>query len=337
MYKKVKRRCEPYSADKYRPSLAKRVKDIFLSNKNYYHKIDYAQKKEYFFRKSQRKKISTKKKLEMLALSLFLVSFFGVVAWHPFFSIKQVDVSGLNRIDREEFTNAVFNILNCKKIFVFSGQSYIFVDVDEVRDVLFEKYSLNSISIKKVFPGTIEINLEEKISTVIYDDGQTYSFVDLAGNFVETIANVSEDEWYKENSAPIATSTEEMPAVEADKVHKPNSKRLFDETGNYPLVYDLREGKPAEGAILKPEHVKSLIEWYNIFNNELKESVSYFTLINSIGDAEIWTYDSWHANVRLGERFESQSKELKYILGEEIDGQYFDYIELRYPDRAYWR
>ncbi len=330
MYKKVKRGNNPYTV-KRRDSFKKKVKEIFWSNKNSYYKMDYAQKREYLSPRNKKKKVSTKKKIEIVLLAIFVVLFFGLVAFHPFFSIKEVKVSGLNRISEQEFKDDVFNILSCKKLFVFSCQSYIFVDVAELNDVLFGKYSLNSIYVKKIFPDTLEINLEEKISTVIYDNSKTYSFVDLAGQYVETIANVGSDEWFVYENAPSSTE-----AVQ-DKYHEPNSKRIYSEVGDYPLIYDSREERPEGDVLLKPEYVAGIIDWYNFFNKELGKSIDYFTLLNSIGDASIKTDEGWEAIIRLGERFGPQSDQLKYILEKEINGQLFNYIELRYPDRAYWK
>lgn len=334
MYKKVKRgNSRPLGLSREN-SFRRKVKDIFFSNKNTYHKIDYAQKREYLSPRTRQRKLSGKKKIEILLLSIFVISFFSFVAFHPFFSITKVNVSGLNRINKAEFTQSVFNVMSCKKVFVFSCKSYIFVDVDEVYEVIFDKYSLDSLSIKKIFPNTIEVDLEEKISTIIYDDGKTYSFVDLNGQYVETIENVLDDEWYTDET--ISTSTTNF-KIGDNRFHKPNSKRIYNDIGNYPLVFDDREEKSNTDIIIKPEYVGGLIDWYNYFNKSLAESINYFTLLNSVGDVSIKTYSGWEVIVRLGERFGSQSDQLKYLLEKEINGKYFNYIELRYPDRAYWK
>lgn len=331
MYSKTKRRSNSYR-NIGNISIRKRIKNFFISESSSYHKIDYAKKTEYKLPIQRKSRLSRKKKLEIVLLSCFVISLFFIVAFHPFFTIKQINTEGLNRINENEFNEDIIDILNCKKLFIFSCNAYIFTDVNELRDVLFDKYSLNSLIIEKEFPNIINIDLEEKISTIIYDDGVKYSFVDLSGNLVESIANVSSDEWFDESG----TSTSTL-AIGQNLIHKPNTKRLYDELGNYPLIYDKNIHSDENGQVLKEEFVASFIDWYNLFNKELNESINYIVLMNSVGDATIYNYSGWRVVVRLGERFGSQSDQLKYLLEKEIGDKYFSYIELRYPGRAYWQ
>ncbi|MDP2685477.1 MAG: hypothetical protein Q8P20_10705 [bacterium] len=331
MYIKVKREIGR-SVSRRNKSFKRKLKDALWSGKNSVRKIDYAQKREYLSPRLRNKRMPTKIKIEIFLLVIFTFTFFVTVAFHPFFLIKELKTSGLNRIDKTEFTESVFDILDCKKLYMFSCKEYIFTNVNEIRDVLFDKYSLNSISIKKIFPNLLEIDLEEKISTIIYDDSATYSFVDLSGQYVEVIANVSEDEWYAGDQ--VVSSTD---IIGVTRKHKPNAKRIYNEVGNYPLLYDSRDDKSESPVALKSEYINSIIDWYNYFNKNLFEEVNYIELLNTIGDASIYTYSGWHVIVRLGERFESQKEQLKYILDNEINNQPFTYIELRYPDRVYWQ
>lgn len=298
--------------------------DDFLPN----HKYDYAKKREYLTPRREPSGLSFRKKTQIILLLIFVAALFGFIVFHPFFSIKQFNISGLNRINRTQFESSVETIINCKKFWLFPCANYIFVDVNEIATILNEKYSLDSVLVKKEFPDSLTVTLEEKISTIIYDDTKNYRFVDLKGDFVETLYMISSDEWQEEIIDNVSTT-----------VHYPNNKRLINEFGDYPIIYDRQDYiLEVSGLSAQPIFVQNVIDWYNFLNKKLNLSFAYLEITSAVGDARIFTKKGWLIYIKLGERFGEQSDQLAYLLNNKISNDAnIEYIELRFPDRVYWK
>jgi hypothetical protein len=84
----------------------------------------------------------------------------------PFFSVEDIDVSGIVRLSDEEI-NAVVDIL---------GKSIIFVDPDQVQQQLETAFpELENISVKTEVPNKVLINLVERQPVLAWqENGQTY-------------------------------------------------------------------------------------------------------------------------------------------------------------------
>jgi len=305
-------------------------------------------KKDYSWKENERdnpyktkKTLSFRKKLEIVILAISLFGLAAILLYHPFFSIKNVEVSGLQRIDKDEFKDSVYGILEYRKFFIFPGKSYILADVDEIKNILKEKYPLQTIIVKKTFPQTIFIVLEEKLSTIIYDNGQKYGYLGLDGNIVEIVGNVMDDEWeqtFKITTTTLADGTIRSEEELIKKEHRPAIDRVMAEFGDYPIVYDTR-GKIIEAnqPALKSEIVLGAINWFNHLNKRTNIPFGYIVIENELGEGTIITREDWNLRVDLSGRFEEQIDELDILLNKKINRLGLNYIDLRYPGRIYWK
>ena len=282
-----------------------------------------------------------KKRIEVtiLVISLFLMICLGL--YSNFFKIKEVKLSGLQRIERSEITNAVFGIIDYNKLFIFPGKNYFLVNVEEIKDIMKQRFALESIIVKKTFPNTLEIILEEKISTVIYDNGKEYSYLDTDGKIVEIIRKVGDEEWNKK--IEIVTSTNELgEEITEEKVlaqtHHPNITAIIKEMGDYPIFYDTRDQKvEVNSKVISTDMVTGAIEWFNLINKNTDIPFGYIEINNGIGGAIIKIREGWELLIKLDNTVEAQFEELEYILKQKVNHQNLNYIDLRFPGKVYWQ
>lgn len=305
------------------------------------HKKDYSWHGNKTNPYKRKEPIPIKKKIELFILLSTSLVLLAVVIYLPFFHIQKIKVEGLQRINNLEFDEAVLGILDYKKLFIFPGQSYIFADVNEIKDILQEKFPINSIVVKKSFPQTLSIVLEEKISTIIYDNGEKYSYIGLDGNIVELIGNVDENEW--EETLEITTTTLADGSIRREekvieRVHKPNIDNIISQFGDYPILYDARSDKTEiNKKIIDPIIVDNVIRWFNFISKKTDIPFGYVLLINQVGDGVIRTREGWEIKIKLTEKFQEQIDELNLLLEEKVSRPNINYIDLRYPGRVYWQ
>ena len=285
--------------------------------------------------------IDWKKRIELIIFSLAILSLLLLALYHPFFHIEKVEVAGLQRISETEFKDSALGVTKYNRLLLFPGQSYFIVNLDEIRDILKDKYALESIIVRKQFPDTINITVEEKISTIIYDNGEKYSYIGTNGNVVEILRQVGEDEWQGE--IKITTSTNELGEVvekrqEVGRSHTPAIKNVIAEMGDYPIVYDTRHrSADVNTNVLFDNTVSGIISWFNIINKKTDIPFKYIEINNEIGDAVIKTYEGWEMRVNLHKDIDTQFEELQYLLKNKITRPNLNYIDLRYPGKVYWQ
>lgn len=289
----------------------------------------------------EKETIDWKKRIELVIFSLAILSLLLLALYHPFFHIEKVEVTGLQRISETELKDSTIGVTKYHRLLVFPGQSYFIVNLDEIRDILKDKYALESIIVKKQFPDTISIAVEEKISTIIYDNGNSYSYIGTDGNVVEILRQVGEDEWVGE--IKITTSTNELGEVveerqEIGRSHIPAIKNVIAEMGDYPIVYDTRHREANVNAnVLFDNTVAGIISWFNIINRKTDIPFKYVEINNEIGDAIIKTYEGWEMRVNLHGSIDTQFEELQYLLKNKITRPNLNYIDLRFHGKVYWQ
>lgn len=307
--------------------------------------------KDYSWRKSKknpykRKKQESKWKLYLLLSFLCIVVFatLGIGLFHSFFQIKTVNINGLERINKSEFRTSVQAIYNYKKLFVIPANNYFLFDKNEVKSILTNKYPIKSIKIKKDFPDTLNIEVQEKISTIIYDNGKKYSYIGLEGNVVEILRKVGEDEWNIKTKM-VTTTTKDGEKKKEEKIisknHYPPVESITSEMGDYPIIYDKRDGKKIDvnNKMLEKEVVSGIVEWYELIKNYTDLDFSYSTIGTTTRDFIIHTDRRWYIEADPETGVISQFKKLKYLLDnkeKKIDSA-ANYVNLKYRDRVYWK
>lgn len=280
----------------------------------------------------------------IIQIAILIISFFtmlGFGIYHPFFHIDDFQVQGLQRINEKEFKNAVCGMIDYRKLLVFPGKSYFLVDVNEVKNIIKDRFPIEKVIVKKVFPNVVTVQLEEKISTIIYDNGKQYSYLGMEGNVVEILRRVGDDEWNIKTE--VTTSTNEQgeeirEEKEIERSHRPSVSIIIKEIGDYPIVYDKR-GKEAglNQQVLNKETIVGIISWFNFISKQTEIPFGYIVLENEIGDGVIKTREGWDLRVKINNEVEMQFKRLKHILKEEVKRPNLNYIDLRYQDRVYWQ
>jgi len=306
------------------------------------HKRDYSWKGNMSNPYERKQPVSLRKKIEMLILAFSSVGAAAILIYHPFFWINNIKIQGLQRIDEKELIDSVYGILENKKFFVFPSSSYVFTDVNEIRDIIIEKYPIQSIVVEKTFPQTVSIVLEEKISNIIYSNGIKYGYMGLDGRVIELIKVVEDSEWNETTSITTTTLADGTIRTEKkilERIYVPDIEGIIKDYGYYPILYDSRNKQIDNNtdAILKAETVSGIINWFNFINKKTDIKFGYIIINNNLGEGIIKTKNGWDLSVSLADRFEEQTAELSLLLNNKVDKSNLTYIDLKFPGRAYWK
>lgn len=307
----------------------------------------HAQRRDFAWKRRKanpfRSKAPARRKItfQLFVIITSLLSSVALLLYHPFFHLRHIEVSGLQRTDSEDFLFAVQGIIDYRVWFLFPKKNFFLFDEKELEDILLVRFPFQTVSIEALFPKTLRITVEEKISTLIYDNGKEYTYVGPDGRVIEPLRHVRDDEWLIETKK--VTSTDEFGVeIAREEIireeHRPAIASLRHEFGRYPIVYDTRKkDTQPQDAVLKEETPDQIFEWFQFLERRSDISFQYMIIDSEIGDAVIKTGEGWDLKILLDKPIERQITELEFALRESIDGKPVHYIDLRYPGRVYWQ
>jgi len=284
---------------------------------------------------------STLRRFVMLGILLVVALLEAVIIFtHPFFQINNIQVKGADRIEPETVVEVVRAGMQHKLFGVVPATNYFLIAPERIEEVLLKRFSLKVVDVRLVFPHKLDIVLEEKTSTLIYDNGKHFAFLDLRGVATEKIRQVGDTEWKR--VMRVVTSTEEFGDVmsheeEISRSRVVNADALHKEMGDYPIIThadgrDMQEGQEA----LDPDIVSGIALWSDELSKHTSFDLDHFRLEHEQGDITIFTSDGpfIHASVDDVAR---QIEDLTYILDNEVGESAVEYVDVRYDGRIFWK
>lgn len=293
--------------------------------------------------KKNKKKNPYKNKDKGSKLKLYLLTFifFASIAaiayfllFHSFFNVDKIKVKGVKEIKEEHLISSIKGITSHKKYYILSQKNFFLLNKDQIRQILKEKYPIRSITINKSFPDTINVNVKEKVSTIIYDNGAKYAYISRNGEITEIIKEVGDNEWKRTIQKKKKTTS----SNKIVKKHIPPAASLKKEMGEYPIIYDKRDKNINTGKqLLSPKLVKGITEWYsNLRNTNI--NFKYATVATSSKELIIYTNKSWNIKTNPTIRVSNQFKKLNFVINNKLKQRKpRKYINVKYEDRVYWK
>ena len=244
-----------------------------------------------------------KKRLEILTLCLSLIALLGVFMYHPFFHVTNLSVSGLQRIDERDFLQTAQGTITYKKFGFLPAQSYLFVSTQNIQEILEEKYPIEEIVLTKSFPQTLTIAVEEKISTVIFDNGKQYGYLDVQGNLVEVLREVGDDEWHIETEIVTTTLADGTVRTEERTIRRDHIVPIdlvHAEMGVYPIVYDTTQRSlQHDEPVVSNRVVQHAITWFTLMNKQTDIPFGYIALSDIERHAMVHTREGWGIKINI--------------------------------------
>ncbi|MBD3311739.1 MAG: hypothetical protein GF349_04605 [Candidatus Magasanikbacteria bacterium] len=322
-------------------------KMIRKNKKNKIFRREFRSKKDFAWQKSKRNpfvkksKLSLLQKLEYLFLSLALFIMAAIFLYHPYFQISDISVDGIKRIDKLEFREAVKGAMDYKRYFILPAKAYVMTDTTELKNLLKSKYALSDINVEKKFPHYLKITVEEQLSTIIYDNGDRYSYLGKDGTIVEVLRETGEDEWIIKTK--IVTSTNEngeiiSEEVEESRTHIPPVHAIINEIGDYPIIYDKRHKKgEVNDVMLSEQSTMGILSWFNNIKKIDSLPRGYFLLENELGDSKYITENGWFLKINIADNSKEKLNKLLILLDDQINLDRISYVDLRFDGRIYWK
>lgn len=278
----------------------------------------------------------------------------GLLIYLPYFRITKINYSGLQIIKPSEMEQTIKQDY-LKTSYLWPANNYFFVNGRSLANVLQKKFSLNEILVTKVFPDTLNIDIEEKVSSVIYDDGKDYFLLDQEGQAIRELRPVNANEYAIEKVSAAAASSSAGVVLAAtsstarrvgigaavsttvELVHIPDYNGLKTSYGDFPIVYGASATSSAgkQPYLVKPSIIQGLITAYKIIRRAGLGWVNYFALDDPPeAGVTIHTNQPWQINLQAEASIDQQISNVETILR---SGRPSSYIDVRFGQRVFWK
>lgn len=291
-------------------------------------------------RRENKEAKKTKTTRGLIVFLLLIIGWLVTMVYLPYFKVNKVTVSGCKLTKSDEVRQFVVSNYLTKKYSWWPKDNYFFIDSDKISSDLTSSFPLEKTIVTKKFPDIVEIVVTEKISSIIYDNGEKYFVLDQKGNLVKIMKQISQNEFIISNLnavsttlSMIASSTNKNSTTTpiTTKLHTPNYTEIKNEVGNYPLLYDKREHN--NQIKLEPEIAVSILLWNELLSKQ-GIGVKYFVLDDNTSGLVVKIDQLFDILTNIHGNPTSEINNLRAIMS-----QYkpVEYIDLRYGERVYWK
>lgn len=307
-------------------------------------------------------------------LFILLTVWLVLMLYLPYFRIKNVEYKGLKIIEMNEISEYVNNeFLNGV---IVPKNNYFLLNAKSIERDLLQKYGVEEIKVSKIFPQKLLIEIKEKISTIIYYNGNNYYLLDRNGEIIKKInllngieTEIYEDEEFidmnieSENNQE-ATSTANMMITASSStepfspsttpgqitnsfssststtvvISAPEWRKLARDYEDIPIFWDRNNLSEYDEKefIIKNEIIVFIIEWDKILKEEGIGDARFFETDNLASGMALTLDKPWKIFIQPNNSLENQIANLKIILSSRNTNPR-EYIDLRFNERVFWK
>ena len=281
------------------------LKKSHKNNKNFYRRKKYTNP---FFQKSKKRKRHHIDNSRILKISKFfllgLILFIGLTIWFViysnYFSIKEIEVRGGDKINPESIREAVWEQIDDSYLVVIPQKNIFIFNKNKLKNTLENKYVFNDLLIVKKIPDKIIVEFNEKEYALILQRGDRYYY---CGDNAEIISEI-------------------------DNVIEISQK-------DYPIIESLIERTKIEQA-----QIAYILELFQVFKNYEKEfKINKFIIDEELNTVKVKLLDGPKIFFNTNGEIEKQINKAVIIKNEKLKESFFDkeYIDVRIGDSIYYR
>lgn len=301
------------------------------------HERDFAfQREEAVSAKDERQPSKQRRNRILGALAVGLLGTAGgLMIFHPAFGIQVITIQGLNRTNYADVQKTAELVMASPRWGFVPRQNYFLLNSEELSEVIKDRFSLEKVQVKRIFPHALVITVTEREPILVVAEHNQVSVVDQNGEIVEKIGRLPGQDGVDANTSstvPIILSNDLNSVRAIVNAGRADVKKLPI------LMFDTNIVISTSTPEAKAELLSGVLAW-NLFLRDQKMPVSGYVLEN--GDSgEVTLIDRPKLLVNFVRDRDKQFLGLVTFLKEKksaFETAKSGYLDLRYPGKVFWK
>ena len=278
-----------------------------------------------------------------IAGGVFLVYYF-------FFSgayrITDIQISGRQNISEYAIRRVIDEQLARRRFLIFPEGNLFWFQKSEAEKDIRASYVLDGLKIEKKFPHTLNVEIQEKVSTLVWvtkqGDAESYYYLDLHGVVLGEIPKDEVEQLFLKDKKADDASGESVVEVKDLTARTPSEASSAGEGGAlFPVIHDV-SGSSAHvhDQVLDEKVTQFIVDLSLRLPEKLPNiGVKYFTTLEPMSSrVQVVTEEGWEIYFEAENGLDAQLNNLALILEQKIkDTKKLQYIDLRFDERIYYK
>lgn len=281
------------------------------------------------FKREQPKPKNYKKILVTAFILLIFLGWITLMLTLPYFKINNIVING-TKISKAQEVEDYLRYGDYFKDGLISKKNYFIFPDKTVAQKIEKKFLYDSVVIKKVFPNTINIIINEKPASIIYDNNGLIYLLDKDGKIIKK-SELS----YSTTPTALAINQTSTPAIILNSAALEAYRGTQAEYGNFPIIIDNKPIPQNQEKIISAKLIEGAQTWKKYLEEQGIGEVKLFTTDETDFNLKITLNKPWYILVNTQSDASAQMRNLKMILSNSSSPT--SYIDLRFGDRVYWK
>lgn len=141
-----------------------------------------------------------------ILISVAVVGIFYLICFFSFFQIKEIKISGNQKVPTGDLENIIQNQI-VRNLFFSQTKSIFLVNLNIIKTATLEKFpQLAKINLKRSFPDTMLIEIEERKPVAIFLQNENIFFIDREGIIFEEVSEAA-PQWLQIKNLTLTTDS----------------------------------------------------------------------------------------------------------------------------------
>lgn len=260
----------------------------------------------------------------VLVVGLFLCVYFFLLS--DFFKITNIEISGNQVIASQDMLEVVEQYMDTTKLYIFSTHNIFIFNKRELLEKIQQRFIVDDITIVKVLPNSVKLEVKEKIATMYWHSGDKKYIIDTEGTIIKELYNKQTRFKILQLSEPEEEENKKIPIIDNGYLNIQNQANDNISVGT---------------TVITGSNIQFIQNLYNKIANKTYTDITAIFIPHNYPQSVIFqNAGEWDMFFNLNDDLDKQILRLETLINDKIgidNINRLDYIDLKLGESVYYK